>query len=97
VDEVLPALQQARGAQGIEVAVATGALTEPRKGMAGRLADFLREVRGEIQKVTWPGMEELRKATIVIVIFVAILGVVIGLMDSLLQLVFVTGVARLFQ
>jgi preprotein translocase subunit SecE len=73
--------------------VATEALTEPQKGKIGRLIDFLREVRGEIQKVTWPGMEELRKATVVIVIFVAILGVVIGLM----QLVFVTGVARLFQ
>jgi preprotein translocase SecE subunit len=77
--------------------VATEALTEPQKGKIGRLIDFLREVRGEIQKVTWPGMEELRKATVVIVIFVAILGVVIGLMDMLLQLVFVTGVARLFQ
>jgi preprotein translocase SecE subunit len=77
--------------------VATEALTEPQKGKIGRLIDFLREVRGEVQKVTWPGMEELRKATVVIVIFVVILGVVIGLMDMLLQLVFVTGVARLFQ
>jgi len=77
--------------------VATEALTDPQRGKIGRLVDFLREVRGEIQKVTWPGMEELRKATVVIVIFVTILGVVIGLMDSLLQLVFVTGVARLFQ
>ena len=77
--------------------MATEALTEPQKGKIGRLIDFLREVRGEVQKVTWPGMEELRKATVVIVIFVAILGVVIGLMDMLLQLVFVTGVARLFQ
>jgi len=33
----------------------------------------------------------------VIVIFVALLGLVIGLMDLLLQLVFVTGVARLFS
>jgi preprotein translocase subunit SecE len=77
--------------------VAAEAITESQRGKLGRLMDFLREVRGEIQKVTWPGTEELRKATVVIVIFVAILGVVIGLMDSLLQLVFVTGVARLFQ
>lgn len=77
--------------------MASEALTGPQRGKIGRLLDFLREVRGEIQKVTWPGTEELRKATVVIVIFVSILGVVIGLMDSLLQLVFVTGVARLFQ
>ena len=77
--------------------MATEALAAARKGMLGRLVDFLREVRGEIQKVTWPGVEELRKATLVIVVFVALLGLVIGLMDLLLQLVFVTGVARLFQ
>lgn len=77
--------------------MATEALAEARKGAFGRFMDFLREVRGEIQKVTWPGMEELRKATLVIVVFVAILGVLIGFMDSLLQLVFVTGMARLFQ
>jgi len=33
----------------------------------------------------------------VIVIFVSVLGLVIGLMDSLLQLVFVSGVASLFR
>jgi preprotein translocase SecE subunit len=97
VEQVLPAVQQAGGAQGIEVAVATEALAPATKGVPGRLMDFLREVRGELQKVTWPGMEELRKATIVIVIFVLALGLLIGLMDSLLQLVFVTGVASLFR
>ena len=77
--------------------MATDALVAARKGVVGRFTDFLREVRGEIQKVTWPGVEELRKATLVIVVFVIILGFVIGLMDSVLQLVFVTGVARLFR
>ena len=77
--------------------MATDTLAPAKKGVFGRLMDFLREVRSEIQKVTWPTMEELRKATVVIVIFVLLLGLVIGLMDSLLQAVFVTGVARLFQ
>jgi preprotein translocase SecE subunit len=97
MEEVLPAVQQAGGAQGIEVAVATEALIESRKGIVARFMDFLREVRGEIQKVTWPTRVELRKATIVIVIFVAILSLVIGLLDALLQLIFVTGVANLFR
>jgi len=77
--------------------VATEALAPAKKGVFGRLGDFLREVKGELQKVTWPGYDELRKATIVIVLFVVALGVIIGLMDSLLQLVFVTGVAQLFR
>ena len=97
MEQVLPPLQQAGGAQGIEVAVATEALAPSKKTVVSRLIDFFREVRGEIQKVTWPTTEELRKATLVIVICVALLGVFIGLMDTLLQFIFVTGVASLFR
>jgi len=53
-------------------------------------------VRGEIRKVTWPTWEELKKATTVIVIFVALLGLLIGWMDWLLQQIFVVLVAKLF-
>ena len=77
--------------------MATEALVESKKNVLGRLFDFFREVRGEIQKVTWPSVEELRKATLVIIIFVALLGVFIGIMDTLLQFIFVTGVASLFR
>ena len=81
--------------------MATGALASP-KGPASRgnwvvrVTEFLRDVRGEIRKVTWPTWEELKKATTVIVIFVILLGLVIGLMDSVLQFVFVTAVAKFF-
>ena len=77
--------------------MAAEALAEPRRGRLGRLVEFLREVRAEVKKVTWPTVEDLRRFTIVIVIFVSVLGLVIGLMDSLLQLVFVSGVASLFR
>jgi preprotein translocase subunit SecE len=97
VEQVLPALQQAGGAQGIEVAVATEALAPSKKTVVGRLVDFFREVRGELQKVTWPTTEELRKATLVIVVFVALLGVFIGIMDWLLQEILVKGLAGLFR
>jgi preprotein translocase subunit SecE len=53
-------------------------------------------VRAEVRKVTWPTSEELKKATLVIVIFVTILGIVIGLMDATFQFVFVKAVAKLF-
>jgi preprotein translocase subunit SecE len=76
--------------------VATEAL-EARKGnWITRTVEFLRDVRAEVRKVTWPTWEELKKATTVIVIFVAVLGLVIGWMDWLLQQVFVVGVAKLF-
>ena len=66
---------------------------------AGRIAGFfrfLRDVRNELRKVTWPTLDELKKATTVIIIFVAVLGIMIGLMDSFFQWVFVKLVARLF-
>jgi len=61
-----------------------------------RLVEFFRDVRAEVRKVSWPSWEELKKATTVIIIFVAILGLVIGWMDWLLQQVFVVGLAKLF-
>lgn len=82
--------------------MATEALSSreaPRKGGGGLLAQivgFFRDVRGEVRKVTWPTVDELKKATLVIVIFVSILGLVIGLMDATFQFVFVKAVAKLF-
>jgi len=76
--------------------VATEALDTEKGNWLTRTLTFFRDVRGEVRKVTWPTWEELKKATTVIVIFVAILGLVIGWMDWLLQQVFVVGVAKLF-
>jgi preprotein translocase subunit SecE len=76
--------------------VATEALSGPKGNWLGRTLQFLRDVRTEVRKVTWPTWEELKKATMVIVIFVAVLGLVIGWMDWLLQQIFVVGIAKLF-
>jgi preprotein translocase subunit SecE len=64
-------------------------------GWVGQTRDFLGGVREELRKVTWPTREELIKATRMIVVLSIALGVVIGLMDWLLQLIFVEGIARL--
>ncbi len=64
-------------------------------GWVGQTRGFLLGVREELRKVTWPTREELVKATRMIVILSIALGVVIGLMDWLLQLILVDGVARL--
>ena len=72
------------------------ALESPARGGISRVVGFLRDVRSEVRKVSWPSWEELKKATTVIVIFVAVLGLVIGWMDWLLQQIFVVGVAKLF-
>jgi preprotein translocase SecE subunit len=52
-------------------------------------------VRAEMQKVSWPTREELIKATRMILILAVALGLVIGWLDLLLQLILVDGVAQL--
>lgn len=67
--------------------------------MANQLAkagDFLSEVRLELKKVTWPDRQTLRQATIAIIIFVAIIGAIIALLDLVLQGVIVRGLPALF-
>jgi len=76
--------------------VTTDALASPKQSWLARVVGFLRDVRSELRKVTWPTWDELKKATGVIIVFVVALGIFIGLLDSFLQFVFVTLVAKLF-
>jgi len=64
-------------------------------GFFHRTAGFLVAVREELRKVTWPTREELIKATRMIIVLSILLGLTIGLMDWLLQLILVEGIARL--
>ena len=64
-------------------------------GWFHRSAGFLTSVREELRKVTWPTRPELVNATRMIVILSIVLGLMIGLMDYVLQLILVDGVARL--
>jgi len=96
VEEVLPALQEAAAAQGIEVAVGSDALAGAGRGRLGRMVDFLRDVRIEVRKVTWPTWDEVKKATLVIIAFVTLMGMTIGVMDTVFQFVLVRLVARVF-
>ena len=76
--------------------MSTDALTTQSGGALARARQFYLDVVGEMRKVTWPTRDEVRKATLAIVVFVAILGLAIGLMDSLFQAILVKLVARLF-
>jgi len=64
-------------------------------GWFHRTVGFLVAVREELKKVTWPTRPELIKATRMIVVLSILLGLTIGLMDYLLQLILVEGIARL--
>ena len=49
------------------------------------LRAFLGEVKAELKKCTWPARQELVGSTMVVVISVLILGVFVGLSDTVLM------------
>ena len=63
--------------------------------VVAQTTEFLRGVRGELTKVTWPGRDELWKATRMILALAIALGLIIGWLDLILNLIFVNGVAAL--
>ncbi len=64
--------------------------------VAQRTTSFVQQVRGEMHKVSWPTWEDLRRSTLVITVFVLIIGVIIGIMDSLFSLVLIKWMGRVF-
>ena len=52
--------------------------------MIEKIREFLLGVRAEMEKVSWPDLASVRKATLLILILVGILAVIIGLMDLII-------------
>jgi len=52
----------------------------------GKIITFLKEVRAELDKVTWPTKSELVGSTIVTIVVTLIISVFIGLVDRILSL-----------
>ena len=48
-----------------------------------RFVEFLKEVRVELSKISWPTREELREQTIVVIISVIVITVFIGAVDQI--------------
>jgi preprotein translocase subunit SecE len=67
-----------------------------RAGLGTRLVTFYNDVIAEMKKVTWPDRPQLQSATIQIIIFVLILGALIGLVDVTLQFALVRLPSMLF-
>ena len=53
--------------------------------MFEKIQQFLREVRAEMEKVTWPGRPEVQAATIVIIVLVILLAAFIGGVDFIID------------
>ncbi|MGI5939101.1 MAG: preprotein translocase subunit SecE [Thermoleophilia bacterium] len=53
----------------------------------GRVRTFLREVRIEMTKVTWPARKDLIQATGVVIVAVVIAGIYIGVLDFIWNII----------
>jgi preprotein translocase subunit SecE len=73
-----------------------GAPPAPAQSWWTRLIALYHGVVAEMKKVTWPDRGQVRQATIAIIIFVLLLGLVIWLMDVALQGVLVKLIPSLF-
>jgi preprotein translocase subunit SecE len=65
--------------------------------LARQTVTFANEVKGEVQKVTWPDRQQLRSATGVIILFVIVVAIIIGLMDVILQGILVRWLPALWR
>ena len=73
-----------------------GGSDTPGPGMVTRLIAFYHGVMAEMRKVTWPDRPQVQQATISIIIFVLALGLVITLLDFILQGILIKGIPSLF-
>ena len=69
---------------------------EPVLAFGQRSSAFLRDVRSEMRKVSWPSWDDLRRSTLVITVIVIILGILIGLMDWLFSRILIDLFGRVF-
>ncbi len=58
---------------------------------------FIDECIGEMSKVTWPDRDQLRNATIVVIVFTILLTLVIWVMDIVSDLVLVDFIMGIFS
>ena len=68
-----------------------------RPNLFARIAGFYDEVMAEMRKVTWPDRPQTIDATWRIIVFVLFIGLVIWVMDLILQGVLVRGLPALFS
>ena len=64
------------------------------QGVVAFMRDSFHEIR---HKTTWPDMAQVRQASIAIIIFVLLVGLMIALLDLVLRLVLVQGIPGLFR
>ena len=74
-----------RMAKAITAATGDGSLAGRIKSWPERIANFYRDVRTEMKKVTAPSLKEVRATTTVVIITVFLFGVYFWIVDTVLS------------
>lgn len=53
-----------------------------------KVIEFLKKVRTELKKVTWPGWHTIKSSTTAVVVVSLFFGIYIGLVDMALDMIF---------
>ena len=82
-DASLPAPRAARFGEGVEGKGARRerGLSGPSIGPLGRMSQFLRDVRAEMKRVSWPTVKEVKNTTIITLVAVIFFAVYLFLVD----------------
>ena len=59
-----------------------------RRGLLKQLGDYVVETREELRKCSWPGVDELKGSTVVVLISILLLGLFTVAIDLVLTLLF---------
>jgi len=62
--------------------------SEPKAGFIQSITDYIKDVRVEMTKVSWPTRAELRESTLVVIVMVFLMMIFIGAVDRLLTVAF---------
>ena len=76
--------------------LATTGSSGTQPSLPSRVVSFYNGVVAEMKRVTWPDLGQVRSATIAIIIFVLILGLVITALDGILQALLIKLLPSLF-
>ena len=68
----------------------------PTKNFFAKIVDFYNEVVVELKKVTWPDVGQVRQLSIGVIILSLFIGMIIWLLDLILQQVLVRWIPSLF-
>lgn len=84
-NEPLPEPRAARFGEGPEGRGARRerGLSGPRDGFLGRLANFVRDVRAEMKRVSWPSLNEVKNMTIITLVAIIFFAIYLFVVDHI--------------